>query len=178
MLYWLINILIISYTYATIAFLISTLFVVKARIKKTGFLNRSNSIVLGILSLNLIVAGFNALNSEQDIFITYYGINRFQLFALAALLVFLFQLCFIWKKYRVKLVSTIACIVQLLILTRMENIISLIVNQYPDYLPSSWSSNPNPTANLLTITISILYFIICWMAPSFTLQFNTLPKKA
>ncbi|MBO9203187.1 MULTISPECIES: hypothetical protein [Niastella] len=151
MLNWFLDKIITGYVYSTIIFLLLLLVSQKARNHRTGFLNISNTLILAVLLGNLVYSFF----TDTLFFIL-----------CTVLLGFLFQLCFIIKKFRIKIAATIVSVLLLLILTNIETVFVFITSFYKDYLPSSWStfyySNLNKYSSL---GFTALYFVICWAFP-------------
>ena len=173
--YWVIDKIISAHIYATIAFLLLSIFNKQIRVKRSFYLNISNLILLCCLFINLgllvqqtIICKLNQTeflqNSNTEGYDYYYSRNCYTQLIWYLLLGFAFQLLFIFKKYRIRIKTTILSVFLLLIFTYIEAIIILITSFYNDYLPSSWSRNKD---TIWTILFAVSYFTICWGTATF-----------
>jgi hypothetical protein len=165
----------VAYTYATIIFLLLTVFNKTARERTHRFLNVSNGLILIVLFLNLIIVVKNALSCRSTRLETpgNYdlggGDNCYHFLLWSIFLGFVFQLCFFFKRCRTNIVASIISLVMLFALNNLGNIYLLITSFFRDYLPSGWSFFYADMEQFWTLLISSAYFVFCWKISSMQL---------
>ena len=150
----------VAYTYATIMFLIITLFNKAARERTNRFLNVSNGLILIVLFLNLIIVVNNTLSCSG------YSLSCYHFLLWSISLGFIFQLSFFYKRCRTSVMATIISLVMLFALNNLEKIYLFITTFFRDYLPSGWSFFYADSEQLWTLLISSVYFAFCWKISS------------
>jgi len=174
MLHWLIEKFIAAYMYSTLTFLLLRIFSKTVHVDTKNFLNICNGLILVGLMANLVATVLNAISckaiqldplqkTRTEGYTFYYSNNCFQPLLWTLFFGFLFQLCFFFRRFRIKVWLTFVSVLFLLILTGIEFIIVVITILYRDYLPSSWSVYYDSTGKLWTAGFSVIYFFTCWI---------------
>ena len=163
--------LIESYAFATLAFLIGIIFFPYLKGKARNFLNLSNAIVLGVLVINVMVMGSitwtchgmlseKGLINGQESTISVSG-NCLTPFFWTLILAFSYQLLFIKHRYRSNIFITIGSIFLVLIWLNLENILLWLSGLYRDYQPSSWEVSGSDSFVFRKFLLTLLYFLTC-----------------
>lgn len=156
--HWWIQKLITAYICSTLVFLLLRLFSGQVRGRTEGFLYAANGVALVLLFLNLLITAVETIRCDVC-----YGIYFYSFLISTVLLGFLFQLCFLYKKHRVKVSLTVISIILLSIYVNFDDLILLIFSAYRDYLPSVWSTYYLSPGKGLTIGMAAIYFGVCWV---------------
>ena len=164
MLYWLIHHLLQGYICSMICFLV---FINQQKKRRKDFLNIGNLIVLIVLTINLGLAIHTAIfcYGDQSGLLSRNCITNLVLTFFSG---FLFQWIFLYKKFRVKVWTTVISVVLTLMMINMESIIVAITNLFRDYIPSSWAMYYAPT--IWNLVFPVFYFSACWIGSSILMR--------
>ena len=149
-----------AYIYSTLVFLILRLFFVQVRERTAGFLHAANGLVLVLLLLNALDVVVFAVRCEGC-----YGVYFYSYLIGTFLLGFAFQLCFFYRRFRVRVSLTVVSIVLLFIYINYNWVIILTSSIFRDYLPSTWSTHYlSPIWDkVVMIGTAAVYFAVCWV---------------
>jgi|GEM_PF-1690383 len=160
--------LISAHVYATLFFLLVTAISQTARNQKEKLLNVSNSFILIILfleTLNIGLLFFTSNEGNSSIGIDYYEVTK----ACIVIIIFLFHLLFLKKRFREKVSFTVISVLLLYAVIDRDRVALSVASYIDNYLSLSWSFRPSSWSvfyvnpfKVPVAVISLCYLLICW----------------
>lgn len=149
--------LIVAYICAAGTFLLLRLMSTHARCRTARFLDAANTLLLGILILNVLLTLGSAVLCS-----TCYGLNFYAVLVGTLLLAFSVQLLFFYKRFRINAALTLASMLLLILYVNLD-LIAIVITFAKENEASGWATYYAPSVNGWTLVILLAYFAGCWL---------------